>query len=111
MSVSRRSHRGPAACSATTEHEGMFRMRTTLQRMLAIGAMATFAGIGAAMMVAWSPASVGLISPASAQEDDDGGDDDDDGDDDDGGGQVPAGGVATGQGGTATPTGDDDDGD
>jgi hypothetical protein len=88
------------------DHEGMHTMRAILQRILAIVAMGLLAGTGFAMMAAWSPATAGLISPASAQEDDD-----DDDDDDDDGGQAPAGGVATGQGGTATATGDDDDDD
>ncbi len=82
-------------------------MQATLQRMVAIVAMALLAGTGVAMMAVWSPTSVGLISPASAQEDDD----DDGNDDDDDDGQAPAGGVATGQGGTSTATGDDDDDD
>jgi hypothetical protein len=86
----------------------MCMMRTALQRMLAIVVMAMLAGIGAAVTATWAPTTAGLISPASAQEDDDGDDDDDDGDD---GAQVPVGGVATGLGGTASPTGDDDDDD
>jgi hypothetical protein len=80
-----------------------------MQRLLASVLMAFVAVTGVAVALAWSPASTGLITPAAAQEDDD---DDDDGggdDDDDGSAQVPAGGVATGLGGTATPTGDDDD--
>jgi hypothetical protein len=84
-------------------------MRTALQRMLAIVVMAMLAGLGVAVMATWSPTTAGLISPASAQEDDDG--DEDDGDDDDGGGEAPVRGVATGLGGTASPTGDDDDDD
>jgi hypothetical protein len=80
-------------------------MPTFLQRVLAIVVMAMVAVPGAAMAIAWSPASTGLIAPASAQEDGD--DDDDDGDGD----QVPVGGVATGQGATAGDDDDDDDGD
>jgi hypothetical protein len=74
-----------------------------MQRLLASVLMAFVAVTGVAVALAWSPASTGLITPAAAQEDDDDDDDDDGGgdDDDDGSAQVPAGGVATGLGGTA----------
>jgi hypothetical protein len=84
-------------------------MRTALQRTVAVLVMALLAGTGLAGAAAWSPASVGLVGPASAQDDDgDDGDDDDDGSDDDG--QAPAGGVQTGRGATAQDDDDDDDG-
>jgi hypothetical protein len=72
-------------------------MRTLRQRLAAVVAMALLGATGLAV-AAWSPASVGLVTAASA---DDGSDDDGSGGDDDDGGQVPAGGVDTGQGGAA----------
>jgi hypothetical protein len=84
-------------------------MRATLQRLLAVVTVAVLAGLGLVVAATWSPTTAGLISAASAQEDDD--DDDGGDDDDDDGAQVPVGGVATGQGGSASSTGDDDDDD
>jgi hypothetical protein len=91
-------------------------MQAALRRLAAVVAMAILGVTGLAVAATWSPASVGFVAPASADDDgseDDGADDDDGSDDgsDDDGGQAPAGGVDTGQGGTANPAQEDDDAD